>query len=229
MAFRILVADDHEIVRHGVCAVLRARKDWELCQATDGREAVTTAKQMRPDIVILDIGMPNLNGLAAARQILRDNPDQKIIILTIDESDQLVDELLKAGVRGYVLKSDAACDLVLAVEALSQKKTFFTPRVAQRVLTGFLGHNPGKSGAQALPMLTPRELEVVQLLAEGKSTKEVATTLDLSVKTAETHRNNIMRKLDVHNLCDVVLYAVRNHIVQFSKFDSPINSAQAPF
>ena len=153
MAFRILVADDHEVVRRGVCAVLRARKDWELCQATDGREAVTTAKQMRPDIVILDIGMPNLNGLAAARQILRDNPDQKIIILTIDESDQLVDELLKAGVRGYVLKSDAACDLVLAVEALSQKKTFFTPRVAQRVLTGFLGHNPRKSGAQALPTL----------------------------------------------------------------------------
>ena len=104
MAFRILVADDHEVVRRGVCAVLRARKDWELCQATDGREAVTTAKQMRPDIVILDIGMPNLNGLAAARQILRDNLDQKIIILTIDESDQLVDELLKAGVRGYVLK-----------------------------------------------------------------------------------------------------------------------------
>lgn len=228
MALRILVADDHEVVRHGVCAVLRARKDWEVCQATDGREAVTRAKQLRPDVVILDIGMPNLNGLAAARQILDDNPDQKIIILTIDESDQLLDELLKAGVRGYVLKSDAACDLVLAVEALSQKKTFFTPRVAQRVLAGFVGHNPREAAARTLPKLTLRELEVVQLVAEGKSTKEVAITLDLSVKTVETHRNNIMRKLGVHNLCHVILYAVRNHIVQFSKFDPPIDSAHLP-
>jgi DNA-binding NarL/FixJ family response regulator len=159
---------------------------------------------------------------------LHDDPDQKIIILTLDESDQLVDELLKAGVRGYVLKSDAACNLVLAVEALLQKKTFFTPPIAERIAAGFLGHYARKSATRALPTLTPRELEVVQLLAEGKSTKEVAITLDLSVKTAETHRNNIMRKLGVHNLCHVVLYAVRNHIVQFSRFDSPIDSPQQP-
>lgn len=214
---RILVADDHEVVRRGVVAMLSAHANWEICgEAVDGRDAVEKAKQLRPDILIVDLGMPNLNGLEAARQISRLDPRQRILILTITDTEQAVSEVLKAGAQGYLLKSDAARDLVTAVETLEQGSTYFNSRVGQMVLNGFLN---GRESATESPddggsSLTSREREIVQMLAEGKSSKEVAVALNLSVKTAETHRSNIMRKLGLHSVSAVVLFAVRNNIVQ---------------
>lgn len=216
MPFRIFVADDHEVVRRGLCALLQAQPDWEICgEAADGREALEKAQKLKPDVVILDIGMPSLNGLEATRQILKLNPQTRILILTLHDSDQVVREVLNAGARGFLLKSDAARDLVAAVEALRRDKTYFTSKVAAMVLEGFLkqGSPAAVTAAPARGRLTPREREIVQLLAEGKSTKEVAVALGLSVKTAETHRSNIMRKLELHSVSDLVLYAVRNNIV----------------
>jgi len=215
--FRILVADDHEVVRRGLCDLLKSHAGWEVCaEAADGREAIEKVKQLKPDIVILDIGMPNLNGLTAARQILQRDPRQKILFLTIADSVQIVQEVLRAGARGFVLKSDAARDLLDAVDALEHDRTFFTSQVAEMILHGY--RNPSAEQEPSLSTVSSREREIVQLLAEGKSSKEVAVSLDLSVNTVETHRSNIMRKLGVHSLSELVLYAVRNHIVQVPNF-----------
>ncbi len=217
MKLRILLADDHEIVRRGLCALLQNHEGWEVCgEATDGREAVEKAKQLRPDVVILDVGMPNLNGLDATRQLMQYDPNFKVIVLTITDSDQVIREALDAGARGFVLKSDAARDLVSAVEALQRKRMFFTPRVNDLVLAGFLdkGHAISRSEPPSLPTLTAREREITQLLAEGKSSKEVASLLNLSTKTVETHRSNIMRKLSFHSIRDLVVYAIKNNIIQ---------------
>jgi DNA-binding NarL/FixJ family response regulator len=215
LAFRIFIADDHEVVRKGLISLLEAQPGWEVCgEAGDGREAVEKASELKPDITILDIGMPSLNGLEATRQILKVNPDAKILVLTLHDSDSVVREVLNAGARGFLLKSDAARDLVAAAEALRRDKTYFTSKVAAMVLEGYLKGGVAPSPTQVTRnRLTPREREIVQLLAEGKSTKEVAVALGLSVKTAETHRSNIMRKLQIHSVSDLVLYAVRNNIV----------------
>jgi len=219
MPFRILVADDHEVVRRGLCSLLRGQPDWEVCgEAGDGREAVENAQKLQPDVVILDIGMPNLNGLEATRQILKANPRIRILILTLHDSDQVVRDILDAGARGFLLKSDAARDLIAAVEALRRGKIYFTPKVGAMVLEGYL-HREARPSPEppGRARLTPREREIVQLLAEGKSSKEVAVALGLSVKTAETHRSNIMRKLELHSISALVLYAVNNNIVQVAK------------
>ncbi len=202
------------MARKGIRCVLEAHADWEICaEAKDGREAVEYASKLKPDILLLDIGMPNLNGLDAARQILATTPEACILVLTVHDSEQVVREVLSAGARGFLLKSDAGRDLVAAVEALQARGTFFTSKVAQMMLDGFL--SPTKeTGPAHQPILTPREREVIQLVAEGKTTKEVATALNLSVKTAETHRANLMRKLNLHSVADVTVYAVRNGIVQ---------------
>lgn len=218
---RILIADDHELARRGIRAVLESHPDWEVCaEATDGRETVELAANVKPDVVLLDIGMPNLNGLEAARQILAMTPNVAILILTMHDSDNVVIEVLRAGARGFLLKSDAGRDLVSAVEALQSQRTFFTTRVSQMVLNGFLdcgGHAAARKlerGEMGSDVLTSREREVIQLLAEGKTSKEVAVALNLSVKTAETHRTNLMRKLGLRSVADLTRYAVRNGIVQ---------------
>lgn len=221
---RILIADDHEVARHGIRALLESHDGWDVCaEAKDGREAVEMATTVSPDLILLDIGMPNLNGLEAARQILASSPDTPILILTMHDSEQVVREVLRAGARGFLLKSDAGRDLVAAVEALQMKRTFFTTRVSQMVLEGYLDRDAIDGQAEdptekkedpTTAILTSREREVIQLLAEGKTSKEVAVALRLSVKTAETHRTNLMRKLGLHSVADLTRYAVRNGIVQ---------------
>jgi len=215
---RILIADDHEVARRGIRALLENHPGWEVCgEAKDGREAVELASRTNPNLILLDIGMPNLNGLEAARQVLAESPDIAILILTMHDSDQVVREVLRAGARGFLLKSDAGRDLVAAVEALQLQRTFFTTRVSQMVLDGFLDRDPRPENDvndEGSDVLTGREREVIQLLAEGKTSKEVAVTLNLSVKTAETHRTNLMRKLGLHSVADLTRYAVRNGIVQ---------------
>jgi len=212
--FRILIADDHGLVRRGIRAIVESHPGWEVSgEAQDGREAVERARELKPNLVLLDVGMPNLNGLEAARQILSICPTADILILTMHSSPQVVQECLAVGARGFLLKSDAGRDLVTAIEAVQSHGTFFTSEVTEIVVDGYL--NPDRK--QELPVrnrLTPREREVVQLLAEGKTSKEVAVALTLSVKTVETHRTNIMRKLDLHSVADLTLYALRNGIAQ---------------
>ena len=217
--FRILLADDHEVVRAGLRALLEEQSGWEVvAEAVDGRDAVEKASKLRPDAVVIDIAMPSLNGLEAVRQIVKAVPNAKVLVLTMYDSDPLIQQVLQAGARGYLLKSDAGRDLVSAIEALRRNKTFFTPKVSQMVLEGYLDKNPKdkdkeqESEAESL-RLTSRQREIVQLLAEGKSSKEVAAVLGLSVKTAETHRANIMRKLDCHSVTELVRYAIRNNII----------------
>ncbi len=215
--FRILLADDHEVVRAGLRALLEEQSGWEVvAEAVDGRDAVEKATKLKPDVVVIDIAMPSLNGLEAVRQIVKTVPNTKVLVLTMYDSDPLIQQVLQAGARGYLLKSDAGRDLVSAIDALRRNKTFFTPKVSQMVLEGYLDKSPKEKEAQNEPeslRLTSRQREIVQLLAEGKSSKEVAAVLGLSVKTAETHRANIMRKLDCHSVTELVRYAIRNHII----------------
>jgi DNA-binding NarL/FixJ family response regulator len=216
---RILIADDHDVARRGIRAMLESREGWQVCaEAKDGREAVELANTMNPDLILLDIGMPNLNGLEAARQILATSPKAVILVLTMHDTDHVVREVLRAGARGFLLKSDAGRDLMSAVEALQNHRTFFTTKVSRMVLDGYLnreqdGDDSMEERSSAENILTGREREVIQLLAEGKTSKEVAVALKLSVKTAETHRTNLMRKLDLHSVADLTRYAVRNGIV----------------
>jgi DNA-binding NarL/FixJ family response regulator len=215
--FRILLADDHEVVRAGLRALLEEQSGWEVvAEAVDGRDAVEKATKLKPDVVVIDIAMPSLNGLEAVRQIVKTVPNAKVLVLTMYDSDPLIQQVLQAGARGYLLKSDAGRDLVSAIDALRRNKTFFTPKVSQMVLEGYLDKSPKEKETEEEPetlRLTSRQREIVQLLAEGKSSKEVAAVLGLSVKTAETHRANIMRKLDCHSVTELVRYAIRNHII----------------
>jgi DNA-binding NarL/FixJ family response regulator len=212
---RILVADDHEMVRRGLKSLLQDQTGWEVCgEANTGRQAVEKAKALKPDIVVLDITMPELNGLEATRQICKLTPEIQVLILTVHESEQLAHDVLRAGARGYVLKSDAGRDLVSAIHALRNNKPFFTSKVARMVSENYLKNTPTEEEADVSSSpLTAREREIVQLLAEGKSNKEVADVLSISVKTVETHRTNIMRKLRFHSISELVRYAIRNQIV----------------
>ena len=211
---RIVIADDHEVVRKGIAAQISQRPNWEVvAEATNGRDAVTVALRMKPDLVVLDLSMPELNGLAAASRIRAAWPEARILMLTVHDSEQVVREVLAAGAQGYVLKSDAGRTLMAALDALLEGGTFFTPKVGKMVLDGYL-RNPSSVEEAGAGALSPREREIVQLLAEGKSNKEVATALSISVKTAETHRSNIMRKGGFGSLADLVRYAIRNRIIE---------------
>jgi DNA-binding NarL/FixJ family response regulator len=212
---RLILADDHELLRRGLRVTLAAVDRWKIVgEAGTGREAVELASKLDPDLAILDITMPDLNGLDATRQIVAANSRIKILILTMHESEQVVREVLAAGAQGYLLKSDAGRSLVQAVEALLDNQPHFTSKVARLVLQGYLEGHRETSQTKDAPALSMREREIVQLLAEGKSNKEVAEVLGISVKTAETHRTNIMRKLDFHSITDLVRYAIRNKMVE---------------
>ena len=212
---RILVADDHDVIRQGVISLIKADLGWEVCaEARDGRSAVDKAKELKPDIVIIDIGMPLLNGLDATRQILKDNPRVRVLILTMADGDRVVRDAFEAGAQGFVLKSDASRDLVAAIHALGHGNAFFTGRVSKILLSGYLEHIQSTKNEQTAPTLTPREREVIQLVAEGESSKQVAARLGISTKTVETHRNNVMQKLNLHSMVELVTFAVRNGIIQ---------------
>ncbi len=213
---RILIADDHEIVRQGVRTIAESQAGWiVVAEAENGLDAVSQALEVKPDIALLDISMPELNGLEAAKEILKQLPETQVLILTMHESDELVREVLAAGARGFILKTDARRDLVDALRSLSEHRPFFTPKVADMVLEGFRQQRaPANTEIAVGDRLTSRERQIVQLLAEGKTSKEIATVLDISIKTADTHRANLMRKLDLHSLAEVVRYAIRNKIIE---------------
>jgi DNA-binding NarL/FixJ family response regulator len=208
---RILIADDHEMVRHGVRTVLERQAGWIVCgEASTGRDAVAKAVVLQPDVVVLDISMPELNGLEVVRQIRR-AVAAKVLILSVHESDQVVMEVVEAGAHGYVLKTDAGSKLVGAVHALLHDQQFFSERV--RTLATPAARHAGARNPR-LGRLTPRQTEVLQLLAEGKSNKEIGATLGVTTKTAETHRAQIMTRLDLHSKSELVRYAIRNRIIE---------------
>jgi DNA-binding NarL/FixJ family response regulator len=210
---RILIADDHELIRRGLISALAERPEWSVvAEASDGRQACELAAQHAPDIAVLDLSMPERNGLDVTRELRTSTPKTRVLIVTAHESEQLIREVLDAGAMGYVLKSDAGRILVQAIEALLDERPFFTTKVARFVLDGYLRASGTSAPAEAMA-LTPRERHIVQLLAEGSNNKEVARNLNLSVKTVETHRSNIMRKMGFGSLADLVRYAIRNKIV----------------
>ena len=208
---RILVADDHHVVREGIRALLAAHHGWTVCgEAATGRQAVEKAAELRPDVIILDVSMPEMNGLEAARQIHRAVPAAKILALTVHDIDQLVQEFMAAGASGYVLKADTGHTLIEAINTLLHGGTYFTKSL-QRAGEDW---SSASELVPSIPHLTRREREVLQLLAEGKSNKEIGTALRISTKTAETHRARLMAKLHVHSIAELVRYAIRNQIVE---------------
>jgi DNA-binding NarL/FixJ family response regulator len=213
---RILIADDHDLFRRGVKALLQSHSGWEICgEARTGSEAVDKAKELMPDVVILDIRMPDLNGVEAARKIRMSSQDTEILILSISCSDELTREIIEAGARGYVLKSDADNDLIAGVEALAAHEPFFTRRAGEAIQSELDTDEPVRKIPKLLrDRLTSREREVLRLLGQGIRCKEIGSVLGISVKTAETHRANLMRKLDLHSMGDVARYALRNQVIE---------------
>jgi DNA-binding NarL/FixJ family response regulator len=213
---RILIADDHDVMREGTRAVIERQPGWEVCGlAATGREAVAQAVLLQPDIVILDMTMPGLNGLDAAIQIKRRLPATEILIFSGHETDELIREAFQAGVKSFIFKSEAHTYLVEAIESLSRHKPFFTSKVSEILFADILNRSEGTSGAkQAGQRLSAREREIVQLLAEGKTNKEVGDVLGISVRTAETHRASVLRKLSLDSVASLVRYAIRNNIIE---------------
>lgn len=205
------MADDHELIRKGLRLALQARPGWEIVdEAVNGRDAVEKALALAPDVIVMDVAMPELTGLEAARRIRERQPDARVLILTMHDTQQIVEQVFRAGASGYLLKSDTNRELVQAIEAVLEGRRYFTSRVARMVIDGFLR-------AQGVPdgdHLSIREREILQMIAEGRSTKEVAHRLHISVKTAETHRTNLMRKIGARSVADVVRYAVRNRVIE---------------
>jgi DNA-binding NarL/FixJ family response regulator len=212
---RILIADDHGLVRRGALAILRSRRGWRVVgEAANGREAVEKARELKPDVAVVDISMPELDGVEVARQIRQTVPDTKVLVLSMHESDQMVRRALAAGACGYLLKSDLTDCLAKAVKAVSEGKQFLTPKVSEIVVEGFLNSgNQHQQDGRAGLRITPRELEIVRLLAEGKVNKEIAALLGITVRTVETHRAKVMLKLGLHSLAELIHYALRHGII----------------
>jgi DNA-binding NarL/FixJ family response regulator len=211
----ILIADDHAVVRHGLRALLETQPGWKvIAAARTGREALEKAVELEPDVAILDIGMPSLNGLDAAGLILKASPKTKVIFLTMHATEELIEKTVKAGARGYILKSDAERDLITAVDTVLHDKTFFTAAASEVIMDTFRNPHRKRARAAGAAHLSTRERQIVQLLAEGKSNKEVAGELNIAVRTVEGHRAKIMDKLRFHSFSELVRYAVRNNLVE---------------
>ena len=212
---RILLADDHTVVRQGLRKVLEERPDWEVvAEAGDGRDAVQQAEELKPDVAILDVAMPLLNGIEATRQIVKRSPATRILVLTMHADEAYVNQILQAGATGYLLKDSADVDLIQAVAAVSQGKSFFSPAVARLMLDDYVRQLADKGVTDRYESLSEREREIFQLIAEGKANKEIAHILSISPSTVETHRARIMEKLDLHSAAEIVLYAVRRGVIR---------------
>ena len=211
---RILIADDHEVVREGMRALIEHEPGWEVCgTAMTGQEAVDTAKKLKPEVVVLDMTMPELDGLDALREIKRALPNTEVMIFSAHHSEDVIEQLFDAGAKSYIQKSDAGRHLVAAIRSLAEHKPFFTPEISQILFAKFLSVKPGKKRGAQKHILTDREKDVVRLLTQGSSNKGVAKTLGVSVRTAETHRAVLMRKLGLDSLAALVRYAIRNNII----------------
>jgi DNA-binding NarL/FixJ family response regulator len=213
---RILLVDDHDVVRRGLKALLQGRAGWDICgEAMTGRDAVDLARQLQPDIAIIDLMMPDLNGLETTRQIRAASQRTQVLIFTMHHNESVVHDVLKAGARGYLLKSDAERHIVTAVETLLRRQPYFSAQVSETVLEGYLRSGRHGAGEESpAPRLTPREREIIQLLAEGSRNKQIAQKLGISIKTVETHRTTLMRKIGVNSIVELVRYAVRNHLTE---------------
>lgn len=212
---RILLADDHTIVRQGLRKVLEERSEWEVvAEAADGREAVRLAEQYRPDVAILDVAMPLLNGIEATRQIKRRLPDTRVLVLSMHADEAYVTQILQAGATGYLLKDSADVDLLQAVEEAANGRSFFSPAIARAMLEDYRRQATDKGTGNRYDLLSEREREIFQLIAEAKTNKEIAALLSVSPSTVETHRAHIMEKLDVHSAAEIVLYAVRRGVIR---------------
>ena len=211
---RILLADDHQLMRSGIRLMLERESDLSVVgEASDGREAVALAKSLKPDVVVMDIGMANLNGIEAAQQMTQNGPEVAIVMLSMHSDESYVLRALKAGARGYLLKDSAEADLIKAVHAVAGRKSFFSPAVSKVLLDDYVRKLKRSGAYDAYDLLTPREREVLQLVAEGKSNKDIANLLNLSVYTVESHRSNLMEKLNLRGLPELILYAVRKGII----------------
>jgi two-component system response regulator NreC len=211
---RILLGDDHTLLRQGLRKILQERPDWEVvAEAGDGREAVRQALAVQPDIAILDIGMPLMNGIEATRQIVRRQPETHVLILSMHADEAYIIQALKAGAKGYLLKDSADTDLIRGVAAVASGKSFFSPAAAKVMLDDYVRHLAERGITDRFDSLSEREREIFQLVAEGRSNKEIADLLSVSPTTIETHRAHVLQKLDVHNTAELVLYAVRRGVI----------------
>jgi two-component system response regulator NreC len=212
---RILLADDHTIVRHGLKKMLEERPEWEVvAEAGDGREAVRLAEQHKPDVAIVDVTMPLLNGIEATRQIVKRSPATRVLVLSMHADDAYVIQILQAGATGYLLKDSADVDLIQAVTEVARGKSFFSPAIARVMLDDYVKQLADKGVTDRYESLSEREREIFQLIAEGKANKEMAVLLSISPSTVETHRARIMEKLDLHSAAEIVLYAVRRGVIR---------------
>ncbi|SRR6266536_819249 len=215
----VLLADDHTVVRQGLRALLETEEDMNIVgEAENGRQAVQMAKRLQPDVVVMDIAMPSLNGLEATRQVTKESPKSKVLILSSYSDDEYVKQLTDAGASGYLVKQTAAQDLVAAIREAKKGNAFFSPAISKRLLEHYRASTGTKSsGARKSPKLTPRELEVLQLIAEGYANKQIAGELFISIKTVEKHRQQLMHKLDIHDVAGLTRYAIAKGIIETTK------------